>query len=274
MLTPSILINRRRLLGTAAASGAALALGAPPALAEQVRRDPTRTPQVLAAAGRAGRVQSPGFAVHHLGLSWSGPERAGRVRLRYADGWRAWQPLLATDLPRLRPAPLAVLRRGRLGVRIEPAAGVTGLRISAINTVDGPDTGTTRDRVRRWTGLTYLTRAGWGADESLRFNPDGTEKFPPAFFDVQTLTVHHTVTANSDPDPAATVRAIYFFYSITEDFGDIGYHLLVDQAAPLRGSTRPDRSGFGPRSVGPRPRWCQGPHRRLESDTSSRLSAT
>ena len=28
---------------------------------------------------------------------------------------------------------------------------------------------------------------------------------------MQTLTLHHTVTANSDPDPTATVRAIYFF---------------------------------------------------------------
>ena len=115
-----------------------------------------------------------------------------------------------------------------------------------------------RDRVRRWTGLTYLSRAGWGADESLRFEPDGTEKFPPAFFDVQTLTVHHTVTANSDPDPAATVRAIYFFQCITEDFGDIGYHLLIDQAGTVyegRYSGPDPLPVFGPRRSGRARRW-------------------
>jgi len=52
--------------------------------------------------------------------------------------------------------------------------------------------------------------------------------FHTAFFDVQTLTVHHTFTANDDPNPAATVRAIYFFHTVTQDFGDVGYHLLID----------------------------------------------
>jgi N-acetylmuramoyl-L-alanine amidase-like protein len=135
--------------------------------------------------------------------------------------------------------------------------------VHAINTVDGPGTGTPRDRVRRWTGLPYLSRAGWGADESLRFNPDGTEKFPTAFFDVQTLTVHHTVTANSDPDPAATVRAVYFFQCITEDWGDIGYHLLIDQAGTVYEGrySGPDLLPvFGPRPVGPRPSMVNGAH--------------
>src|SRR5262249_24830334 len=55
----------------------------------------------------------------------------------------------------------------------------------------------------------------------------------PAYFPVQTLTVHHTAGANSDPDPAATVRAIYFFHTITRGFGDIGYHLLIDEAGTV-----------------------------------------
>ncbi len=54
-------------------------------------------------------------------------------------------------------------------------------------------------------------------NESYRFAPDGSEIFPPAYFDVQTLTVHHTVTANNDADPAATVRAIYFDMAVTQD---------------------------------------------------------
>ena len=262
-MTPSILINRRRLLGTAAASGAALALGVPSAVARPTHSDPLRNPQVLYAAGRAGTVQTPGFAVHHLGLSWSGPEQAGRVRLRYADGWRDWRPLLTTDsLDVNRHRSLSYVGDAS-AYEVEPGPGVTGLRVHAINTVDGPSIGAPRDRVRRWTGLTYLSRAGWGADESLRFNPDGTEKFPPTFFDVQTLTVHHTVTANSDPDPAATVRAIYFFHCITDDIGDLGYHLLIDQAGTVyegRYSGPDPLPVFGPRSVGPRPSMVTAAH--------------
>ncbi|MFC4945177.1 N-acetylmuramoyl-L-alanine amidase [Pseudonocardia sp. GCM10023141] len=77
--------------------------------------------------------------------------------------------------------------------------------------------------------VAYLSRAGWGADESLRCGPDGAEHYPEAYFPVQALTVHHTVTANDDPDPAATMRAIYAFHTLTQDFGDVGYHLLIDR---------------------------------------------
>jgi hypothetical protein len=78
-----------------------------------------------------------------------------------------------------------------------------------------------------------LSRAAWGADESLRFGADGTETWPPAYFPVQTLTVHHTAGVNDDPDPAATVRAIYYFHTITNGWGDVGYQLLIDQAGSV-----------------------------------------
>jgi hypothetical protein len=69
----------------------------------------------------------------------------------------------------------------------------------------------------------FITRAGWGADEALR---DGAER---PYFEIQAITVHHTVTANLDADPAATIRALYFFQTVGEDFGDLGYHLLIDR---------------------------------------------
>jgi hypothetical protein len=82
----------------------------------------------------------------------------------------------------------------------------------------------------RLAGRTYLARANWGADESLRFDANGVELYPQTYWPVQTLTVHHTATANDDSDPAATVRAIYADHlSPEKDFGDIGYHLLIDE---------------------------------------------
>ena len=80
----------------------------------------------------------------------------------------------------------------------------------------------------------YLSRAAWGADESYRFKPDGSLAFGPTqFFPVQTLTVHHTAGANDDPDPAATVRAIYYYDAITQGWGDFGYHLAIDEAGTV-----------------------------------------
>ncbi len=94
----------------------------------------------------------------------------------------------------------------------------------------------------------------------MRFEADGTEKFPTAFFDVQTLTVHHTVTANSDPDPAATVRAVYFFHCVTSDFGDIGYHVLIDQAGTVYATPGPTRSPSSDRGRSDRGRrWSTRP---------------
>ena len=56
-----------------------------------------------------------------------------------------------------------------------------------------------------------ITRApSWGADESLRFDSGGHEIWPPEFSPMQKAIVHHTAGRNNDPNPAATVRAIYY----------------------------------------------------------------
>jgi uncharacterized protein with LGFP repeats len=75
-----------------------------------------------------------------------------------------------------------------------------------------------------------VTRAEWGADESLRFDQQGNETWPPAYYPAQVMTVHHTATRNNDADPAATVRAIYRYHAVDRGWGDIGYHYLVDES--------------------------------------------
>ena len=274
---PDSTLTRRALLAASIGTSVALASHRPAFAVPQPLRPPlTPVPAVLSSTGTVGRQQAPGFAVHHLGVSWSGPEQAGRLRLRYQDGWHDWQSVAAADSADER-------RRALLWVgdatayEFIPVRGSGQVRLHAINTVDGPPTAATfatTDRLvdfdpagaadsARCPRFRYKSRAAWGADESLRFGPDGTESFPTAFFDVQTLTVHHTVTANSDPDPAATVRAIYFFQAVTEDFGDIGYHLLIDQRGTVyegRYSGPDPRPVFGPRSVGPRPSMVNGAH--------------
>ena len=73
-----------------------------------------------------------------------------------------------------------------------------------------------------------ISRAGWGADERIRFDQWGEERWWSQYFPLQKLIVHHTAGANGDPNPAATVRAIYHYHAVTQNWGDIGYNYLVD----------------------------------------------
>lgn len=271
---PDRRVTRRAVLAGAVGTGVAIASHRRTAAVPQVLRPSRRpVPAVLASTGMAGGVESPGFAVHHLGVSWRGAKEGGRLRLRYPDGWRDWQVVAAADSRDERQRTLLWVGDAT-AYEFIPAPGSDHMRLHAINTVDGPPSAATfapADRLSRFDSadgarcprFPYRSRAGWGADESLRFGPDGTESFPTAFFDVQTLTVHHTVTVNTDPDPAATVRAIYFFHAVTEDFGDIGYHLLIDQHGTVyegRYSGPDPLPVFGPRPVGPRPSMVNGAH--------------
>ena len=93
-----------------------------------------------------------------------------------------------------------------------------------------------------------IARSGWGADESLRFDAAGNERWIPAFYPVQKLVVHHTAGTNDDPDPAATIRAIYYYHAITQGWGDIGYNFLIDEAGRVYEGrySRPYASGESP----------------------------
>jgi len=70
-------------------------------------------------------------------------------------------------------------------------------------------------------GPVVISRAAWGADESLM-------TWPPEYRAPRKFVIHHTATPNGDLDPAATVRAIYYYHAVTRGWGDIGYNYLID----------------------------------------------
>lgn len=191
------------------------------------------------------------------------------MRLRTHAGWSPWSPVAGCGGGRddavgdtswaLLTTPAAV------GYEL---AGATGMRTVELDTSSAPrlapaNTALPFDPAR--TPLRYLSRAAWGCDDSLRFNADGSLRWGPTqYFPVQTLTVHHTAGANDDPDPAATVRAIYYYDTITQGWGDLGYHLLIDEAGRVyegRWSGGDPIPVFGP-DPGPdgRPQMVTGAH--------------
>jgi hypothetical protein len=54
----------------------------------------------------------------------------------------------------------------------------------------------------------------------------------PQFYATKKLIVHHTDTSNDYVDQAgaeAQIRSIYYYHSVTQDWGDIGYNFLIDK---------------------------------------------
>ncbi|MEU1301563.1 peptidoglycan recognition protein family protein [Streptomyces shenzhenensis] len=74
-----------------------------------------------------------------------------------------------------------------------------------------------------------VTRAGWGADESI--SPQAPEYNP----DVKAVFVHHTAGTNSYScaDSAALVRGIYAYHVKSNGWKDIGYNFLVDKCGTV-----------------------------------------
>ena len=65
-----------------------------------------------------------------------------------------------------------------------------------------------------------ITRAQWGADESLRSGS-------PGFAGIRKCIVHHTVTPNYR-DGASMCRSILRFHTQGNGWSDIGYNFLID----------------------------------------------
>ena len=183
-----------------------------------------------AGAGRA----SYSFPATHVAFSWTGEEGTG-VRYRTIDGdgtasrWRRaaeahdleagddhYSGVIAVDRPdaiQWEPA-------------VPPGKAMGDVTVDYMNALDGP-----RRRVEipslagaEASDPDVITRAEWGADESIK-RTSGTCK--RLFYPLQQLFVHHTVGANNDPHPKATMRSMYYFHTIRRGWCDLGYNFVI-----------------------------------------------
>ncbi len=76
-----------------------------------------------------------------------------------------------------------------------------------------------------------ITRSGWGADESYRFDKKGDEIWTRSYRGVKKMIVHHTVF--NDPNPKVAVRAIYYYHAKVYGWSDIGYNFLIDRSGNI-----------------------------------------
>ena len=199
---------------------------------------------------------APAFTFVALGAWWhartpSGASIAWEVRTR-ADGgtWGAWQPLEVEEddgRPRTTVGAEPVLgAASAFQYRVTLRANASGIgpalenvSWACMDTRAGPDVASLRASNLTYAGRpAIVSRAAWGADESLMTRP-------PEYRPVRAAIVHHTVTSDGGVDPAAIVRAIYRYHAIYREKGDIGYNYLVDHL----GNIYEGRYG-GPRVVG------------------------
>jgi N-acetylmuramoyl-L-alanine amidase/Fibronectin type III domain len=129
-------------------------------------------------------------------------------------------------------------------------------RVTVLALADGTETTVSRTVEDSVAGASVpqpgiTARSGWGADESLRF-ANGKEVWPPTFWPMQKLIVHHTATQNADPNPTSTIRAIYYYHAITQGWGDIGYNFLIDEAGHVY-KGRHSHTTSNPSSASPSP---------------------
>jgi N-acetylmuramoyl-L-alanine amidase len=174
--------------------------------------------------------------VTHLAVHWHGVPTA-RVRVALSrDGRHFGAPrrVALDDLGRkLRGNETygaVMLARRAIAVRVYTDRPLRRLSLLAITDRGGPPRLRASATAASISQPKVIPRVDWGADESLRFDSTGKEIWPSAFYPVQKLIVHHTATQNNDPNPAATIRSIYYYHAVTLGWGDIGYNFLIDEA--------------------------------------------
>ena len=72
----------------------------------------------------------------------------------------------------------------------------------------------------------------------------------PQFYATKKLVVHHTATSDDYADRAgaeAQIRSIYYYHSVTQGWGDIGYNFLIDKFGNIyEGRYSRDYAGANP----------------------------
>jgi hypothetical protein len=180
-----------------------------------------------------------------VAVSWTTPVDGISVQVRVREGgrWTDWQKLDDGDdgpdqLVAGRPtggagatSPLLTGGADGVQIRVDDATGTPppGLRVDL---VDGgraaADAGPARPAASAEAATpqpTIVTRAQWGADESL---VTGMPSYDTA---VKALFVHHTdtTTSYSATQAYAQIRAVYAFHTKVRGWNDIGYNFLVDR---------------------------------------------
>lgn len=139
--------------------------------------------------------------------------RAGGVVAAVATGWAVSEVLDPARAHAMGGAPFEYLNMGedRRPSKRKPKTGKKPATSTAAPTVSAPH---------------IVTRAEWGADETLR-TPE--RSFAP----IRKLIVHHSASTNNPANPVQTVRDIYRYSVLNRNFSDFGYNFAIDHRGTI-----------------------------------------
>lgn len=182
-----------------------------------------------------------------VAVTWADPNAQAastsvQVRVREQGTWSAWTQLATSDdgpdantaeaaNARGGSAPLLTAGADGYQVRVDSDAGSVpeGLQLDLIDAgrsaADGAAATPAASADAIGSAPAIITRAQWGADESLRTGS------PSYTNDVRVGIVHHTASTNNYTagEAASQIRAIYAYHTTTLGWADIGYNFLVDK---------------------------------------------
>jgi len=211
-----------------------------------------------AAAGRAAASARPVVLTRELdnnrfaaaGITWKRTGAPGtvtvQVRVRENGQWTDWFHLEREGGPDAGSAearhaadqdstePITAAHGDAIQVRVDTDTGALPPQLSLVTIDPGTSPadanlsgGPVSSAHAGTRSPNVVTRAQWGADESLR--PTGCT--PEYSSTIKAAAVHHTVNANTytPAESAGLVRAIYAFHIKGNGWCDVGYQFLVDR---------------------------------------------
>jgi hypothetical protein len=189
-------------------------------------------------------------AFFSVGVTWQVDDKLGDVaatlRVKNKAGqWGEWTPLESDDIEQTQSketrdnkvrggtAPYWTGESYGLEVIVQGADGRApkGVKVVMLDPGTSPaDAATTasvpKDQAHAAAVMpSIVTRAQWGADESIRtWDPE----YAPT---IKAATIHHTADSNnySADQVPAMMRSIYAYHAQTRGWGDIGYNVIVDK---------------------------------------------
>ncbi|HEX3003825.1 MAG TPA: N-acetylmuramoyl-L-alanine amidase [Angustibacter sp.] len=208
-------------------------------------------------ATRAGLLTTPADVptFSTIGVTWAAgsaqPGTGVQVRVRSAGRWSAWSQL-EVDPPGAGDAAArsaSVTRDGTQPMFVGPSTGYqvqvsspngqmpTDVKVVAVDpgtsaadaVVSGGSSAPVATAAAEASRPTILSRASWGADESLR-------KCGPSYMStIKATVVHHTDSINgyTASQVPSLIRGIYAFHTQGRGWCDVAYNVLVDRFGRL-----------------------------------------
>ncbi|WP_411284813.1 N-acetylmuramoyl-L-alanine amidase [Lapillicoccus sp.] len=198
-------------------------------------------PAVLTAQLETGRFTA-------AGVTWTAPDATSaivvQVRVREKGTWTDWQHLGTSDTPttagsdaqhaqnRVATEPLTTGSADAIQVRVDAGGGPIPADLSLLTVDPGTspaDATLVAPRALAAAGgvaqPAIITRAQWGADESMR---NCTATYSST---IKVGFVHHTVGSNTyaASESASIMRGIYAYHVNGNGWCDVGYNFLVDR---------------------------------------------